>query len=475
MDRRQFYRIIWEIIMKIIFIEQVADRKGKTPEKVFGCSYSLYPTPNLAVLYNAAVLDQAGHNVSIFELKNDDYLSIPKADLYIIDSVILSKDQDLILSEVLKNRNVCFFGPAPTLNPEDYLKYSKHFVLRGETEHVISKAVKDHKDCLGVSYREGNKIFHNKTAGIIKDLDTIPFPLIKIDNKSYYNPKLKMHKFTNILSSRGCANRCYFCVPNSMSWARELEWKKFNSGKPPVTIRSAKNIIEEVRKLKDEGYEELSFIDDQFVVGKKRIIEICEGIKDLNLEYGILARADRINDEDVVKSLAVSGCKYVDIGAESLNQDVLDDIRKDVRVNTIIESIELLAKYGIEPKINIMFGTSPKETKEIVNDTIKKTLALPSPYCMFSIATPFPGTEFRERAKKNNWIIKDDDTNPAANAQISYPHLTNRELESITKKANLRFYLRRKTILNQISKIKNAKSALYSAKMLFNLIKNLRG
>jgi hypothetical protein len=93
---------------------------------------------------------------------------------------------------------------------------------------------------------------------------------------------------------------------------------------------------------------------------------------------------------------------------------------------------------------------------------------------MFSIATPFPGTDFRNVAEKHDWIIKDKDTNPASVAQISYPNLSNIELEKISKNANLRFYLRPKVFFTVFKKALSLKSAKLYTKLLSNWLKNFR-
>lgn len=461
--------------MKIIFIENKIPHNNQVPEKVYGCSYTIYPTPNLATLYHASVLREAGHAVKIINIKQlAEIKKIPNADAYFIYGVILSYQSDIQIVKNLKG-DIYYFGPYPTLYPEKYLLRQNNYVLRGETEQIVVEALEKPNKTLGVSYRSGKRIINNKTAGIIDDLDSLPFPARDLDpEKNYINPKLSLKKFTNVLASRGCANQCYFCVPNSISWSRELEWKKYNKGKPPVKTRSAKNVIEELKYLKKEGYKEISFIDDQFVVGKKRTIEILKAIEKIKFDFGILARADKLNDEEVVENLACAKCKYVDIGAESFDQTVLDDINKGIKVETVKESIKLLAKHKVVPKLNIMFGTSSKENRDVIENTIRETLSLPTPYCMFSIATPFPGTEFEKVARKKKWIVKNKDLNPAGIASINYPHLSNEDLETIAKKANYRFYYRPKVIWNQLKKIRSIKSARLIFSMIRNWQKNLK-
>lgn len=454
--------------MKTVFVIPPPLKKEKIPERLFGCSYTVYPMPNLAILYPAAVLREKGIDVSIFDgikMEREEFLEkIPPADFYIFHTVLLSQKDDILVAKKLSRKaKVVFFGPQPTYSPKDFLLNENCLVARGEADFLIAEIVtaKDPKKLKGVSFLKNGKIYHNKTWGIIEDLDKLPFPARELDPNEYRSLKLRDAKFTVLLGSRQCSYRCYFCVPNSISWARELEWKIWakKPGKPPVKVRSAKNIIAEVKDLAKRGYREFSFIDDQFLWAKERTLEISRGLKSLNIEYGILARADRLVDEEIVKALAESGCKYIDIGVESFSQEVLDDIKKDLKVETIYKSIELLNKHRITPKLNIMFGTSPLETKEIIKDYIQKTLRLPVNYCMYSIATPFPGTELERIAKKKGWLLKGKniyrDLDPAKTALMAYSHLSAKTLEGLLQEANRRFYLRPKILLKQIFKIRS--------------------
>ena len=247
---------------------------------------------------------------------------------------------------------------------------------------------------------------------------------------------------------------------------RELEWKRFNDGKkPPVMLRTPKSIAEEFADVKKLGYKAVSVIDDLFLFGgKERIMEICARLKDVGLPFGVLARCDMILDEEMVSALKDAGCEYVDLGVESMDQDILDDIKKGMDVNTVGRAIELLNKYHIEPKPNIMFGSSPLETRESVAKTIEKVSELPVNYCMFGITTPFPGTEFDKRARDNGWVVTpeiddlENNLSPTEKSLVNYPNLSKKDLEGAIKKANRKFYLTPSRIWFQIKKINSLKA-----------------
>ena len=50
--------------MDILFLDPPVLIGKKIPERVFGCTYGLYPMPNIFILQVAAVLKQDGHTVS---------------------------------------------------------------------------------------------------------------------------------------------------------------------------------------------------------------------------------------------------------------------------------------------------------------------------------------------------------------------------------------------------------------------------
>lgn len=459
------------MVMKITFIDPPVLAGNRPPERVFGCTYGLYPIPNIFLLIAAAILENEGCEVRCINtpLKNwnrvhfIEFLKKDNSDIYCIYSVNLAKKNDLeacnLIREIKGKSLIIFMGPAPTYNPEEFLFDDNTLVIRGEPEIIIKKLIKNLNDLSkvdGISYKKNDKLIHNKPEKLIKCLDKLPFPARHlIDKNNYFNPKLGIKPFTAILTSRGCPYQCRYCVPCSLSFAREIEFKKYNKNKkPPYTVRSAENVVQEFRLLQEQEYKAVSILDDEFLINKKRTLEICNGIKDLKLKWGCLGRADHI-DEKTVKALARAGCVYVDVGVESFNQQILDDIKKNLKVETIENSIKLLQKYGIMAKINILFGCSPLETKQTIQQTIEKIKELQPDSVMFGICNPFPGTEYYKIAKKKGWFIHGDyvpfDVQKRSN--ISYPHLSARELEKAVKKANWSFFLRPRFMLNQISKI----------------------
>ena len=74
----------------------------------------------------------------------------------------------------------------------------------------------------GLLYRDNGEIRENPFPKLVHDLDTLPFPAWHLyDMEKYYdigmphNPFLKHREFGQIITSRGCPYKCYFCsVPD---------------------------------------------------------------------------------------------------------------------------------------------------------------------------------------------------------------------------------------------------------------------
>ncbi len=469
--------------MKISYIEPITQNK-KRVERIFGCSFTNYPLPNIYMLIIFGLLEkkhECVYNQEFLYFEDDaalrNFIESDKSDVYLMFSVNLSMETDISFAKrILKispNKKIVFLGPAPTFYTDKFVLNENTYVVRGEPDFTILELIeainskKSLRNIVGISCLEKGKIKHNKAREIIENLDELPFPARHlINNDIFYNPKLGLKPFTVMLTSRGCSHRCIYCVPCALSFARQIEFQKGKKGKnnfvkPQVRMRSPENIIEEFKLLKSQGYKAVSIIDDQFVWGKERTLQICNGIKDLGMVWGCLSRADHL-DEEIVKAMAESGCKYVDIGVESFVQRILDYTKKDVTAEKLIWGIKLLKKHGIFVKLNILFGASPLETKETINETLKKIKEIDPDQVMFDVCSPFPGTEFYDIAKKENWILGGDYTpiDVARSAHINYPHLSNEDLQKAVHRANLRFFLSPKFIVKNIIRLKKPSSII---------------
>ena len=174
------------------------------------------------------------------------------------------------------------------------------------------------------------------------------------------------------------------------------------------------------------------------------------------MEWSCLARPDKVTEE-ATRAMAEAGCSYVDLGTESFDQEVLNAIRKNMLPEDTKKAVRILKKYGINPEINVLFGATPKETEATISKTLKEVEDLNVDYVLFSIANPFPGTDFYDAAKEKGWLVYGEyrPVDPAKESIISYPHLSKERLEWHVSHAYLSHYFNPKYLLREIFKLRD--------------------
>lgn len=463
----------------------------RNPERFAGCTYELYHFPDLANLYPFTILHQRGVPVDYLDaalLGDDDArfyqrLKDQPADFYVLHAVVLAKPTDLHAIKIIRAQQpeawILIHGPEATRVPEEYIGDDpKIVVFRGEVERSLVEFVLDQMDQpYGLSRLEDGLLmtYAPDPRGLIP-FDELPIPardhpsLARYKDR-YFNPKYRGRPHALMLASRGCSFRCSFCVPNALSFAREMEGFRVDGRKPKVMRASPERVEAEFKALKAQGYRSVHIADDQFLWERKRTLEICRRVQPLGLEWGMLSRADFLTDEAVVQALAEAGCVSIDIGVESLKQEVLDRIKKDLDVKDVYEAFRLLKKHGITPKFNIMFGTTPDETPEDIYWTVKELKRMDVPHVMFAIATPFKGTAFYEHCREQGYLIDESDAvNPMGKAMISYPQLTADKLEELERYAYRSFYLRPKVIARRLLRMRTFSDFVQDLKVAKRLL-----
>ncbi|MCA8925205.1 MAG: radical SAM protein [Planctomycetes bacterium] len=470
---------------KVWFLEPPAITE-RNPERFAGCTYEVYHFPDLGNLYPFTMLHERGVEVNFFDaalLGEDEEaftarLVANPADYYVLHAVVLAKPTDLYwvrkLRSIAPDATIMIHGPEATRVPEEYIAGDdKVVVFRGEVERsMVDYVMGEMTEPFGITRLEGAdyKTYDPDPRGYIP-FDDLPIPardhpsLLPFKER-YFNPKYKGRPHALMLTSRGCSFRCSFCVPNAISFQREMEGFRTLGRKPAVKKASPERIEAEFKWLKEHGYKSIHIADDQFLWAKKRTLEICRRVAPYQMEWGMLSRADFLTDEEVVKALADAGCVSIDIGVESLKQDVLDRINKDLDVQDVYTAVKLLRKHGISPKLNIMFGTVPDETREDILWTLRELKSIDPDHVMFAIATPFKGTAFYDHCKEKGYLIDDSDSvNPMGKAMISYPNLTNEDLEELERHAYRSFYLRPKVVLRRLKRVRRPSDLLNDLKV----------
>lgn len=476
--------------MKITFLTPPSLDNHKPAERTAGCTRVVYDMVNIYELTVAALLENLGEEVRYRNFVLDhatpdecfDFLRKDDSDVYFFWTVNLSIPTDTqterFIHEVHPEAWCVFVGPGGTYFTESLLSHPKSVVVRGEPEETVREWItllrsgQEWHAIQGISFKDraSNKIIHNAPRPLIRNLDELPFPAVHfVKGYEFFNPKLKVAPYMAMVTSRNCPFHCIYCVPSSLTFAREIEYKKAHEGKkPPVGFRSTENVIAEIEQLAVQGFKAIGFMDDNFIVTEKRLQAIGEALKRHRIVWGCQARVDAIT-ENTAAMLKAYDCRYVDLGVESFNNDILKYIKKGITEEQIYQAIALLKRYDVPVKLNILIGTSPLETKETIKETLRKAKALKVDQVMFNIVSPFPATEFYDLAKQNGWIEGGEyvPTDVQRNSILNYPNLSSKQMEQLLFWNNIRFFLSPAFIWRNIRKFSSFKEFRAAAKALW--------
>lgn len=357
------------------------------------------PYPPLGIAYLAAVMEKNNYyDVRIFDfsLYSEKDLDIKinevvdfQPDIVGITCMTNTYSNALEIAKRLKKRldvPIVAGGPHPSIYPKDTLKNPEiDFVVIGEGEYTALELLQARrygfKNVKGLGYKEDGNIFVNQRRPYIGNQDELPHParhLLDMEAYSLLTPWGE--KMATIMSSRGCPYACTYCF-------KGLFGRKYRA-------RSPEHVLEEILELKNKfGYSCFYFIDDLFTFDTDRVEKICSLIHERNLKisWQCLARVDRI-EYDMLKAMNAAGCFKIHLGIESGNAKVLEGIKKSIKLHQVRETVENCKNVGIETKGYFMLGL-PGDTEETMRETITFAYNLDLDETMFSITTPFPGTD----------------------------------------------------------------------------------
>lgn len=426
----------------------------------------------LWLIYAAAYAKKCSHEVHFLDapaklLNTEQSLDIIKNDgenteLFVVNTSTPSIYSDCSFCDEIKklypSAFVVLVGTHPSATVDETFTFSNAIdgIARREYDLIIKNLADalQNKDDLstvkGLSYRKDGVVHNNEDATYIENLDEIPFAseFIKeyLDVNDYVFPASALPEI-QIFTGRGCPAKCNYCV-----YPQTLHGHRYR-------LRSVDNVIAEFEYI-IKNFPEVKQVvieDDTFTVNKKRTVEFCEKMIEsgMNKKIRWLCNA-RVNlDLETMKLMKKAGCKLIIPGIESVDQTILNNIRKGITVEQIENYIKNARKAGLMVHACYMVGNKG-ETKETMERTLKAAMRFKTDTMQFFPLIPYPGTEAYRWAKENGYIVqgydqylKEDGT---LNCVISTNELSSDDLVAFCAHARKKYYLRPWYILHRIKR-----------------------
>ena len=253
-------------------------------------------------------------------------------------------------------------------------------------------------DVAGLAYREGSDVYVNAERELIADLNTIPFPawdLFPVENYRLlpHENSTKLDFTMPVLSGRGCPFRCTFCY-------------RLDKGFRP---RSNDGLIEEIGQLQDDyAITYVDFVDDLLMSSPDRTAELCHAFIDAGLKFKWSCNG-RLNwvTRDVIKLLKRAGCVFINYGIESVDNEVMKNMKKGLNLDLVIKGAEITHEEGVSTGLNMIFGNIGEN-----QDTLRRAVEFLVKYDQgqqkrtIRPVTPYPGSPLYYTAIERG-LVKD--------------------------------------------------------------------
>jgi anaerobic magnesium-protoporphyrin IX monomethyl ester cyclase len=316
-------------------------------------------------------------------------------------------------------------GPHVTYLPEETLRENAaiDIVACGEGERVIIDLVRcierggQLSQVKGIGFRSNGSVILTELQPLV-DLDELPLPAYHLLPMEKYNFVL-LGRFATVIASRGCPHRCTFCSEWRFWGGR---WRQ----RDPKKIGDELELL--VRKYKIES---IWFGDDCFNVSAEMVRGICDEIKTRNLDFNWFyqGRADLlVEHRDLLPVMRETGNRMVQIGIEAATDRDLEEMNKKQSLDKVAEAVKLLRDHDIVAQGLIIVGTRSDSADSIIQK-VRYMQRLDVDFPIFTMFTPFPGSDVYNEAKANNWLESEDySLYDMSNAVMPTKHLTIKQL-----------------------------------------------
>lgn len=251
----------------------------------------------------------------------------------------------------------------------------------------------------------GNLCFQAEDGSIVESqhrypqlsVEQLPFPKVDL----FPRDTGEDIRYIRQVYALGCPYTCSFCTIQTI-------------GRKPSYF-PIERVLAEIRAYRAYygEHHNIYFGDETFTLNPERTIALCDALEaEGNVYYDCQTRLNCLTDERVLKALKRSGCRWIEVGLETFDQQAQDLFKQRVKLTELRDTLRMVRDAGL-PVCSFLVNGFPNQTTDDMRRSIDfgaeliQDGLLQATY-LFGLV-PYPGSDMYTRPEKNGMTIHHHD------------------------------------------------------------------
>lgn len=285
-------------------------------------------------------------------------------------------------------------GPLTAIEGQEWLFYDElniKYMIKGDGEKAVADAVRVLKEKGSIENSKYVSCRDRSFVNCVEDINSLKFPYREYLSVDEFSVR-RQHAGRNtaaMITSRGCPYSCFYCVSGNMK-----------NGTIRYRKRSNENIVREMKRLQNSGFNDIIFYDDCFFASphtvNKEVENFCDCLSEENI--GVTWQMEMRPDvfcalsDGSIDNLKAYGCREISLGVEKLSKSGLAFLGKSGIQDNFQEKIhDFKRKTEIRIAATFILGGGD-ETAQGIRDEIDLIKKWGIDFAHFNPLFVYPGT-----------------------------------------------------------------------------------
>jgi len=337
---------------------------------------------------------------SIDKQRVSDSVRLHPADVYLFSPMTANITFAYEIANLIKDqfpKSVVIFGGvmATPLHREVANHPSVDYVVFDRGEYALPALLRalnkpDRVSTVGnLSYKDSEgQVITNKMRYPYPQLREIPFPKIDL-----FPPSIGTAlRYIRIVHALGCPYKCPFCTIQTIG--RKADYFPID------------RVLSEIRAYRKHygEHHNIYWGDETFTLDIPHTLGLCAALEvEGNVAYDCQTRLNCLTKPRIIRALAASGCRWVEIGLETMNQQSQDTFKQGVKIGTTEGILANIRDEGIAA-CSFMVNGFPNQTLDQMKRSIDGTCELIQKNLLqasyLQVLVPYPGGDLFEHPER---------------------------------------------------------------------------